>query len=33
MVALYVLEQLHSAALQPEDADSVADLRPLRIQI
>jgi hypothetical protein len=33
MVALYALEQLHSAALQPEDADSVADLRPLRIQI
>src|SRR5262245_31723108 len=33
MVTLYALEQLHSAALQPEDAHSVTDLRPLRIQI
>ena len=33
IVALDAVEQLHAARLQPEHADSVADLRPFSIEI
>ena len=33
MVTLDAIEQLHAAALQPEHADSVADLGPFGIEI
>src|SRR3954471_174077 len=33
MIALDMVEQLHAAALHPEHADAIADLRPFGIEV